>query len=45
MVDFYYYSKIFIYFISSLTNLSASNDVSMHSQGQIEERYSSVPQI
>ena len=31
----------FIYW--SLINFSASNDVSMHSQGHIEERYSSVP--
>ena len=32
-----------IYFIYSLINLSASNDVSMHFQGHIEERYSSGP--
>ena len=31
------------YLLYSLINLSASNDVSMHFQGHIEERYSSVP--
>ena len=33
---------LFILFLS-LINLSARSDVSMHFQGRIEERYSSVP--
>ena len=39
----YSFIKIPNYFIYSLINLSASNDVSMHFQGHIEEQYSSVP--
>ena len=44
MVNFYVCSfKLILIFFSSLINLSASNDVSMHFQGDIEEQYSSVP--
>ena len=39
----YLFIKILIILFLSLINLSASNHVSMHSQGHIEERYSSVP--
>ena len=36
--------KIVQYLISGLTNLSASNDLSVHFQGHIQERYSRVPE-
>ena len=39
----YIFKKSLIRLFLDLINLSASNDVSMHSQGHIEERYSSVP--
>ena len=35
--------KILIILFKSLINLSASNDVSRHFQGNVEEPYSSVP--
>ena len=42
MVDLLIHKSSIILFFS-LINLSASNDVSMHSEGHIEERYSSAP--
>ena len=38
----YLFTNILVIFLS-LMNLSASNDVNLHSQGHIEEQYSSVP--
>ena len=43
MVLLHIYSQNFDDFIQNLNNLSASNDVNMHFQAPIEERYSSVP--
>ena len=39
----YLFMKFFIILFKSLINLSASNGVSMHFQGCIEEPYSSIP--
>ena len=39
----YLFMKLLIILIKTLNNLSASNDVSMHFQGHVEEPYSSVP--
>ena len=39
----YLFIKILIILIESLINLSASNDVSMHFEGHVEEPFSSVP--
>ena len=38
----YLFIKFLIILFKSLINLSASNDVSIHFQGHIEEPYSSV---
>ena len=39
----YVFINFLIILIKSLINLSASNDVSIHFQGHVEEPYSSVP--